>query len=93
MPRTKPILIKLKQQKENTEFVGKSGIIVQMAKPSQAKVSGITKEDKAIDMRVNSAIKAALTKADVCKKPIAYYDVKKKRAYIKYPNGMIEYVK
>ncbi|MFR3339630.1 MAG: hypothetical protein ACLTTL_04120 [Lachnospira pectinoschiza] len=32
-------------------------------------------------------VKAAINKAKICKKPIAGYDKKKKRAYVEYANG------
>ena len=31
--------------------------------------------------------KAALNKAEICKKSIAKYDKEKKKAYVKYPSG------
>ena len=38
------------------------------------------------------AVKAALHRAKVCKKPVARYDMDTKRAYIEYPNGERKYV-
>jgi hypothetical protein len=35
-----------------------------------------------IDIRAKEAVKAALEKAKVCRKPIARYDIETKRAYI-----------
>ena len=37
------------------------------------------------------AVKAAINKAKICKKPIAGYDEKKKQAYIEYANGERKY--
>ena len=38
------------------------------------------------------AVKAAINKAKICKKPIAGYDKEKKRAYVEYANGERKYV-
>lgn len=37
------------------------------------------------------AVKAAINKAKICKKPIAGYDKEKKAAYIEYANGDRKY--
>ena len=42
----------------------------------------LSQEDKDMDIRAKEAVKAALEKAKVCKKPIARYDIETKRAYI-----------
>jgi len=42
---------------------------------------------------VDQAVKAAINKARVCKKPIAGYDKENKKAYIEYANGDIKYAK
>lgn len=52
----------------------------------------LSDSDKEMDERARQAIRAAIKKAEVCKKPIAKYDLESKRAYLEYPNGMIEYV-
>ena len=40
-----------------------------------------------MDARAVEAVKAAINKARVCKKPIAGYDKENKKAYIEYANG------
>lgn len=45
-----------------------------------------------MDIRASEAVKVAIRKAKICKKPIAKYDVVKKKAYIEYANGEIKYV-
>lgn len=52
----------------------------------------ISSQDSEMDNRAVKAVKAAVEKATVCKKPIAKYDVKNKKAYIQYANGEIKYV-
>ena len=52
-----------------------------------------SKEDAEMDKRVEFAVKSAIAKAKVCKKPIAKYDLKTKRAYLEYPSGAKRYVK
>jgi hypothetical protein len=46
-----------------------------------------------MDARAVEAVKAAINKARVCKKPIAGYDKENKKAYIEYANGDIKYAK
>ena len=44
-----------------------------------------------MDRRAVEAVKAAINKAKICKKPIAGYDKEKKVAYIEYANGDRQY--
>lgn len=44
-----------------------------------------------MDRRAVEAVKAAINKAKICKKPIAGYDKEKKAAYIEYANGDRKY--
>lgn len=53
----------------------------------------ISDSDAEMDERAIAAVRAAISKAEVCKKPIARYDEKEKRAYIEYPNGSRNYVR
>ena len=52
----------------------------------------ISESDAEMDYRAEEAVKAAIHRAKVCKKPIARYDMDTKRAYIEYPNGERKYV-
>lgn len=52
----------------------------------------LSQEDKDMDIRAKEAVKAALAKAKVCKKPIARYDIEAKRAYIEDAEGNRRYV-
>ena len=52
----------------------------------------LSQEDKDMDIRAKEAVKAALEKAKVCKKPIARYDIEAKRAYIEDAEGNRRYV-
>ena len=52
-----------------------------------------SKEDAEMDERVLCAVRSAIAKAKICKKPIAKYDAKTKRAYLEYPSGAKRYVK
>ena len=47
--------------------------------------------DKEMDLRAVEAVKAAINKAKICKKPIAYYDKERKCAYIEYAGGEKRY--
>ncbi len=47
----------------------------------------ISDSDAEMDMRAVQAVRAAVSKAEVCKKPIAKYDVASRKAYVEYPDG------
>ena len=53
----------------------------------------LTLSDQEMDARAVEAVKAAINKARVCKKPIAGYDKETKKAYIEYANGDIKCAK
>ena len=52
----------------------------------------ISDADAEMDKRAVAAVRAAISKAEVCKKPIAKYDINRKQAYLEYPDGRKEYV-
>ena len=52
----------------------------------------ITESDAEMDSRAIAAVRAALDRAKVCKKPVAKYDVVTKRAYVEYADGEKKYV-
>ena len=52
----------------------------------------LTESDNEMDERAVEAVKAAINKAKICKKPIAGYDNEKKQAYVEYANGKRKYV-
>nr|WP_308650444.1 hypothetical protein [uncultured Agathobacter sp.] len=45
-----------------------------------------------MDERAVEAVKAAINKAKICKKPIAGYDNEKEQAYVEYANGERKYI-
>lgn len=47
----------------------------------------ISDSDAEMDARAVEAVRAAILKAEVCKKPIAKYDKATRKAYVEYPNG------
>ncbi len=51
----------------------------------------LTEDDIEMDKRGNAAVKAAIERAKVCKKPIGRYDPVKKKAYMEYPDGTRKY--
>lgn len=51
----------------------------------------LSASDSEMDRRAVEAVKAAINKAKICKKPIAGYDKEKKAAYIEYLNGDRKY--
>lgn len=52
----------------------------------------ISKNDADMDLRAREAVKSAINRAKVCKKPIARYDRISKRAYIETADGEKIYV-
>lgn len=52
----------------------------------------MTESDNEMDERAVEAVKAAINKAKICKKPIAGYDNEKKQAYVEYANGERKYI-
>lgn len=51
----------------------------------------LTVSDNEMDKRAVEAVKAAINKAKICKKPIAGCDKEKKAAYVEYANGERKY--
>jgi hypothetical protein len=45
-----------------------------------------------MDKRAVQAVKSAVNKAKICKKPVAKYDKVAKKAYIQYSDGVKKYV-
>ena len=64
---------------------------VKVVHPSNQGCS-ISAQDAEMDARATQAVKAAVAKAQFCKKPIAKYDFVTKRAYVEYANGERRYV-
>lgn len=56
------------------------------------KADYISVNDAEMDARAAQAVKVAIEKAEFCKKPVAKYDIKTKRAYIEFPDGVRKYV-
>ena len=69
----------------------KSGRIIKVVSREEEK-STLTESDNEMDERAVEAVKAAINKAKICKKPIAGYDNEKKQAYVEYANGKRKYV-
>ncbi len=70
----------------------KSGKIINVVSREEESKT-LTLSDREMDARAVEAVKAAINKARVCKKPIARYDKENKKAYIEYANGDIKYAK
>ena len=68
----------------------KDGKVIKVVSHEEEK-NTLTLSDTVMDERAVEAVKAAIKKAKVCKKPIAGYDKEKKRAYIEYANGERKY--
>lgn len=68
----------------------KSGRVIKVVSRNEEK-STLTVSDNEMDLRAVEAVKAAIEKAKICKKPIAGYDKEKKTAYIEFANGERKY--
>lgn len=68
----------------------KSGKVIKVVSREEEK-NTLTVSDNEMDARAVEAVKAAINKAKVCKKPIAGYDKDKKVAYVEYANGERKY--
>lgn len=64
---------------------------VKVVTPEEQK-NFISARDIAMDERATRAVKVAVEKAKFCEKPVAKYDLKEKKAYIEYANGVKKYV-
>lgn len=75
---------------ENVRKVGKYKVKVITGENTSAEA--ISKRDKEMDNRAVEAVKSAIKKAKICRKPIAGYDIQTKQAYVKHANGVKTYV-
>ena len=73
-----------------TNVLTKSGKVIKVVSHEEAKEI-LTASDNEMDVRAVEAVKAAINKAKICKKPVAGYDKEKKAAYIEYANGERKY--
>ena len=72
--------------------VGKLSVKVVTQDSAFEKKSMISKNDQEMDDRAVAAVKSAIYKAKICKKPIAKYDPILKKAYVEYADGKKTYV-
>ena len=70
----------------------KSGKTIRVISSKEEK-NTLTMSDNEMDQRAVEAVKAAINKAKICKKPIAGYDKEQKVAYLEYANGERKYAK
>lgn len=68
----------------------KSGKVIKVVTSNEEK-STLTASDIEMDERAVEAVKSAINKAKICKKPIAGYEKEMKRAYVEYANGERKY--
>lgn len=57
------------------------------------RIAQMSESEIEMDNRAQAAVNAAIKKAEVCKHPVAKYDQKQHRAYIKFANGETQDVK
>lgn len=73
-----------------TKVLTKSGKEIKVVSHEEEKEI-LTESDNEMDVRAVEAVRAAINKAKICKKPVAGYDKEKKAAYIEYANGERKY--
>ncbi|RHS21588.1 hypothetical protein DWV68_13930 [Roseburia sp. AF12-17LB] len=73
-----------------TTISTKNGKIIKVVSRQEEKEI-LSVSDSEMDRRAVEAVKAAINRAKICKKPIAGYDKEKKAAYIEYANGNRKY--
>ncbi len=67
-------------------------LTVRVITPDNQSQDEISLEDKDMDIRAVAAVESAIHKAEICNKPIAKYDSRKKKAYVKQADGVKKYV-
>ena len=72
--------------------VGNLSVRVVEGKDSLLDNNIISKNDAEMDSRAKAAVRSAIHKAHVCKKPVAKYVAVMKKAYVEYANGERKYV-
>ncbi|MBQ2721161.1 MAG: hypothetical protein IJF23_06465 [Clostridia bacterium] len=55
--------------------------------------TAISENDAEMDIRAKEAVRSAINRARTCKKPVAKYDRKTKKAYIETADGVKTYVR
>lgn len=71
-------------------IIKKGDLTIKVFSPGEVDET-LAEEDIEMDKRGNAAVKAAIERAKVCRKPIGRYDPVKKKAYMEYPDGTRKY--
>lgn len=71
--------------------VKKNQFCIKIVMPAEVE-NVLTPNEIEMDIRAREAVKAAILKAEICKKPVAKYDMESRRAYLQYPDGRKVYV-
>lgn len=66
--------------------VKKNQFSIKVVMPSEVETV-LTPNEIEMDIRAREAVKAAILKAEICKKPVAKYDMESRREYLQYPDG------
>ena len=69
----------------------KNGKNIKVVSTIEEEKNTLTPSDNEMDERAVEAVKAAINRAKICKKPIAGYDKVRKTAYVEYANGERKY--
>lgn len=69
-----------------SKIIEENNRVIRVVQPSE-KNDYITESDAEMDARAEEAVRAAISKAKFCKKPIAKFDPESRTSYIEYPDG------
>lgn len=72
-------------------IAGVSAVAVTVGIVKHNKARTLTKNDKIMDTRAQSAVEDAIKKSNICGKPVAKYDSNQNKAYLEYADGRKEY--
>ena len=70
----------------------KNGKDIKVVSTIEEEKNTLTPSDNEMDERAVEAVKAAINRAKICKKPIAGYDNVRKTSYVEYANGERKYI-
>ena len=70
----------------------KNGKDIKVVSTIEEEKNTLTPSDNEMDERAVEAVKAAISRAKICMKPIAGYDNVRKTAYVEHANGERKYI-
>ena len=78
--------------KNNTKKIGNMSVKIISNADRSLRARNISTNDAEMDKRAVAAVRSAINRAKICKKPVARYDIVTKRAFLEFADGSIQYV-